>query len=560
MYRYDEIDQALVNDRVAQFRDQTRRFLDGSLSEDEFRGLRLRNGFYIQRFGPMLRVSIPYGMLNAPQLRMLAHIARKYDKGYGHFTTRTNIQYNWPKLEQVPDILADLATVQMHAIQTSGNCIRNVTTDALAGVARDEIVDPRPYCELTRQWASFHPEFNWLPRKFKIAFSASAQDRAATVVHDIGVHIRRNADGELGYTIYAGGGLGRMPILATKVRDFLPEGELLPYCEAILRVYNRLGRRDNIHRARIKIVVKEHGADKFRQLVEEEYARIDDPALRLTAEDIERMRAHFTAPAYAADAAAPASFAQWRSTSSRFAAWARRNLKAHRVPGYHAVMVSLKPIGGVTGDCSHVQLDALAELAERYSFGEIRVTYDQNLLLADVRERDLYALWQQLDAQGLATPNIGLITDIIACPGLDFCSLANAGSIGVSQDIQQRFEDLDYQYDVGELRIKISGCMNGCGHHSVGHIGILGVDKHGEEWYQVTLGGGAGDDVAALGERTGPAIARADIAEAVERIVQVYLEQRGSEDETFLETFRRVGMAPFKARIYAESAAEREAA
>jgi sulfite reductase (NADPH) hemoprotein beta-component len=551
MYRYDQFDQTLVNERVAQFRYQTRRFLAGQLPDDEFRALRLRNGLYVQRFAPMLRVSIPYGLLSSRQVRMLAYIARKYDKGYGHFTTRQNIQYNWPKLEEVPDILADLASVEMHAIQTSGNCIRNITSDHLAGVAKDELVDPRPYCELTRQWATFHPEFNWLPRKFKIAFSSSTHDRAATLVHDIGVHIVRNAQGELGYTIFAGGGLGRTPVIGVKLRDFLPETDLLSYCEAILRIYNRLGRRDNIYKARIKILVKETGAAKFTEMVEKEWEQIRDGDLKLQPQDIERMRSHFAEFPYDTSAVADDSYPQRLREDSAFAAWSKRNLHVHRKPGYHIVFVSLKAPGIAPGDITAEQMDAVAELADQYSFGEVRASHDQNLVLADVRQRDLYALWLRLRELGLATPNIGLLTDLICCPGLDFCSLANAGSIGVAEDIFDRFESLDYQYDIGDIKIKMSGCMNGCGHHTVGHIGILGVDKKGEEWYQITLGGSAEND-ASLGDRTGPSIARADIAETVERIVQVYLQERSGDDETFLQTYRRVGMAPFKKRIYDE--------
>lgn len=552
MYQYDSYDQALVDERVAQFRDQTRRFLAGEIPDDEFRALRLRNGLYIQRFAPMLRVAIPYGLLASRQLRMLAHIAREYDKGFGHFTTRQNIQYNWPPLERVPDILADLARVQMHAIQTSGNCIRNITSDHLAGVAKDELVDPRPYCEITRQWATFHPEFNWLPRKFKIAFSATTSDRAATKVHDIGVHLVHNAQGELGYAIYVGGGLGRMPMIGHRIREFLPELDLLSYLEAILRIYNRLGRRDNIHRARIKILVKETGPAKFAEMVEAEWAQIKDGELRLQPADIEIIKSRFDEHPYRPEAAADTSFEAMLAADSAFAAFAKRNVQAHRADGYRIVFVSLKPQGGVPGDASAEQLDVLADLAERYSFGEARVTHDQNIVLAEVEQKDVHAVWQVLREHGLATPNIGLLTDMICCPGLDYCSLANAGSIGVSQDINERFDSLDYLYDIGDIKIKMSGCMNGCGHHTVGHIGILGVDKHGEEWYQVTLGGSAGDD-ASLGDRTGPAISRADIAEAVERIIGVYMDERQSEDESFLQCYRRVGMAPFKARIYAES-------
>ena len=558
MYRYDELDQRLVDERVAQYRDQTERYLAGKLSEEEFRSLRLRNGLYIQRFAPMLRIAVPYGLLSSRQLRMLGHIARTYDKGYGHVSTRQNIQFNWPKLEQVPDILADLASVQMHAIQTSGNCIRNITADHLAGAAADELLDPRPYCEITRQWATFHPEFNWLPRKFKIAFSSSTKDRAATAVHDIGVHIVRNEAGELGYSIFVGGGLGRMPMLAHKIRAFLPELDLFSYLEAILRVYNRLGRRDNIHRARIKVLVKSLGPARFTELVEAEWAELKDSYLKLLPEDLERIKTRFDQHAYKPEGEADdGSLERQLAADSRFAAWAKRNLRAHRQPGYGVVFVSLKASGTAPGDVTDSQFEALADLADQYAFGELRTTHDQNMVLADVAKKDVYALWRKLDALGLATPNIGLLTDMICCPGLDFCSLANAGSIGVAQDIYDLFENLDYQHDIGELKIKMSGCMNGCGHHTVGHIGILGVDKHGEEWYQVTLGGSAEND-AALGDRTGPSISRAGIAEAVKKIIDVYLEQREGEEETFLSAYRRVGMAPFKARLYSGAEADAE--
>ena len=554
MYRYDAYDQALVDQRVAQFRDQTQRYLAGQLPEEEYRALRLRNGLYLQRFAPMLRIAIPYGLLSSAQLRMLAHIARTYDKGYGHFTTRQNMQFNWPELARVPDILADLATVEMHAIQTSGNCIRNITSDPLAGVARDELVDPRPYCELTRQWASFHPEFNWLPRKFKIAFSAAQSDRAAIRVHDIGVQIVRNAAGELGYEVYVGGGLGRTPIIGVKTADFVPEADLLSYLEAVLRVYNLLGRRDNIYKARIKILVKETGPEKFIEMVEQEWARIRNGELKLAGDEIQRMRAHFTVPEYASLPEEDAGYRAHLEQDSAFASWTRRNLHAHRQSGYAVVFVSLKANGVAPGDVTDAQMDALAELADRYCFGELRATHDQNLVLADVAQGDLYPLWQALDALGLATPNIGLLTDLICCPGLDFCSLANAGSIGVAQDIFDRFENLDHQHDIGPIKLKMSGCMNGCGHHTVGHIGVLGVDKKGEEWYQVTLGGSAEND-ASLGDRTGPSFARDDIADAVQTIVEVYLKLRLNEDETFLQTYRRVGMAPFKAHLYPVKAA-----
>ncbi|MBY8966155.1 nitrite/sulfite reductase [Algiphilus sp. NNCM1] len=548
MYRYDAIDKQLVNERVAQFREQTQRFLAGEIPEDEFKALRLRNGLYIQRFAPMLRVAIPYGLLSSAQLRRLAHIARTYDKGYGHFSTRQNIQYNWPKLEEVPDILAELAEVEMHAIQTSGNCIRNITTDHLAGVARDELVDPRPYCELTRQWSTFHPEFNWLPRKFKIAFSSSTTDRAATLVHDIGIHIVRNDAGALGYRMNVGGGLGRMPMIGHCIREFLPETELFSYLEAILRVYNRLGRRDNMHRARIKVLVKATGPEAFRDMVEAEWQQIDHAQYRLTQEDLAAMKAYFADPPYAAEASS-ADFQQKQEDNSAFAAFVKRNVHAHRQDGYRVVYVSLKAKGIAPGDCTADQMDVVADLAERYSFGELRTTHDQNLVLPDVAEKDVYAVWETLAAHDLATPNIGLVTDMITCPGLDFCSLANAGSIGVSNEIFDRFESLDYLYDVGPIKIKMSGCMNGCGHHSVGHIGVLGVDKKGEEWYQITLGGSSEND-ATLGDRTGPSVGRDEVAGAVETIIRTYLEVREGEEETFLDCYRRVGMAPFKDALY----------
>ena len=554
MYQYDNYDQTLVDERVAQFRDQTERYLAGQLPDEEYRALRLRNGLYLQRFAPMLRIAVPYGLIGSDQLRMLARIAREHDKGYGHFTTRQNMQFNWPKLEEVPDILEKLASVQMHAIQTSGNCIRNITTDHLAGVAADELVDPRPYCEITRQWSTFHPEFNYLPRKFKIAFSATESDRAASLTHDIGVHLRRNEAGELGYTIYVGGGLGRTPIIGVKIREFLPECDLLSYLEAVLRVYNRLGRRDNMYKARIKILVKQSGTEQFSAWVEAEWAKIKDTDLRLDVAEIRAMQSHFPAPAY--DRAA-AENPQWQQAPEEhqgaYSAWLKRNVLGHKQPGYKIVFVSLKAQGVAPGDISDAQMDAVAQLADDYSYGELRSTHDQNLILADVAEKDLYTVWEKLREQNLATPNIGLITDMICCPGLDFCSLANAGSIGVAEDIFERFESLDYQYDVGPIKLKMSGCMNGCGHHSVGHIGILGVDKKGEEWYQITLGGSAEND-AALGDRTGRAVTRDEIAGVIERIIKVYLAQRANEDESFLATYRRVGMAPFKEDIYKDAA------
>jgi sulfite reductase (NADPH) hemoprotein beta-component len=549
MYRYDLTDKALVNERVAQFRDQTRRFLAGELSDDEFRHLRLRNGLYIQTHAPMLRVAIPYGLLSSAQLRALGHIARRYDRGYGHFTTRQNIQYNWPKLEEVPDILAELAEVEMHAIQTSGNCIRNTTSDHLAGVTPNELEDPRPWCEIIRQWSTFHPEFTYLPRKFKIAVTGAAQDRAASLVHDVGVHIVRGPDGELGFEILAGGGLGRTPIIGQVVRDFLPREHLLSYLEAILRVYNLEGRRDNLTKARIKILVKALGIEEFRRRVEAEWELIRDGGLRVSDAEVERMRGFFTPPAYRSLPDIEPALGK----ETAFRAWYRYNTVAHKVPGYRAVYVSLKKPDVAPGDATDSQLELVADLADRYSFGEARVTHTQNLLLADVQQDQCFALWQALAAAGLATPNIGTLTDMICCPGLDFCSLANAGSIDVAKLINERFDDYDYLYDLGELDVKMSGCMNACGHHHVGAIGILGVDKGGQEWYQITIGGAAGAD-ASLGQVIGPSVAKTDVAETIARLLAVYVEQRAPE-ERFLDTVRRLGVKPFKERVYATPAA-----
>lgn len=553
MYRYDDIDRALVAQRVEQFRDQTRRFLAGELGEEEFRHLRLRNGLYQQRFAPMLRISVPYGLLESAQLRKMAHVARTYDRGYAHFTTRQNIQLNWPKLEQVPDLLAELAQVQLHGIQACGNDTRNITSDYLAGVAADEHIDPRPYCELLRQYVALHPEFYWLPRKFKFGFTGAAVDRAATRTNDVAVHLVRRADGAIGYRFFVGGGLGRLPMLGVEMNPFVPESDLLRYACAILRTFNRFGRRDNIHKARIKIVLREWGPERFRAAIEEEFAKIkasvEGEELLLLPEDIERVRAHFSTPAYRPAAQAGADLEPLAARDARFAAWLKRNVRPHKMPGYRVVFVSLKAPDQVPGDCSAEQFEALADLCDAYSFGELRSTYDQNLVLADVAECDLEPLWRGLESQALATPNIGLVTDIVSCPGLDFCGLANAGSIGVAHDIYRRFDTLDAQYEIGPIRITISGCMNGCGHHSVGHIGILGVDKHGEEWYQVTLGGSPGND-AAIGERIGRALARDEIASGIERLIRAYLELRCDEDETFIECYRRLGMAPFKARLY----------
>jgi len=541
VYLYEPIDQRLVDERVRQFRDQTRRFLDGKLSEDEFKALRLRNGLYIQRYAPMLRIAIPYGLLSSTQLRKLASIARRYDRGYGHFSTRQNLQLNWPKLEEVPEILAELATVQMHAIQTSGNSFRNVTTDHFAGVAADEIVDSFVWCEILRQWSTFHPEFSYLPRKFKIAVNGAVEDRAAVGVHDIGLHAVVR-DGQTGFRVLVGGGLGRTPMVGVAIREFLPWPHLLTYLEAILRVYNRHGRRDNIHKARIKILVKERGAEKFREEVEAEWAHLKDGPATLSSDDIARMEARFTRPHYEKSGSEP------DFQHPAFLAWNKRNVHAHKVPGYAAVTLSLKKTGVPPGDVTSDQMDAIADLAERYSFGELRVTHEQNLVLADVRRRDLPALWREARTLGLATPNIGLLTNIISCPGGDFCALANAKSIPVAHAIQERFDDLDYLHEIGELDLNISGCINACGHHHVGHIGILGVDKNGEEWYQVEIGGN--QSPAAIGKIIGPAFARADIPDVVERLIGVYLEHRDSEAERFVDVVHRIGIEPFKERVY----------
>jgi len=548
MYLYDEIDQAIVDERVAQFRDQTRRFLAGKLSEDDFKPLRLQNGLYIQRYAPMLRVAIPYGILSSKQLRKLAHIARTYDRGYGHFSTRQNLQFNWPKLEDVPEILAELATVQMHAIQTSGNCIRNITADHFGGVARDEIVDSFVWCEILRQWSTFHPEFAYLPRKFKIAVNGAAADRAATFLHDIGLPARRDARGEAGFRVIVGGGMGRTPLIGQVVREFLPWQHLLTYVEAILRVYNRYGRRDNIYKARIKILVKDRGPQAFRAEVEAEWEQLRNGPSTLTEEEVRRVEGRFTRPAYAplADLELPAD--------GPFGAWRKRNVHPHKQPGYAAVTLSLKKTGVPPGDATDAQMDAIADLAERYSFGELRVTHEQNLVFADVRQDALRALWEAIRALGLATPNVGLLTNIIACPGGDFCALANAKSIPVAESIQRLFDDLDYLHDIGELDLNISGCINSCGHHHVGHIGILGVDKQGEEWYQVTVGGNQGltplGTPAALGKVIGRSFAQHEIPWVVERLIEVYLAEREGEQERFVAAVHRLGIEPFQEHVY----------
>jgi len=558
MYRYDAIDQRIVDERVAQYRDQTRRFLAGRLSEDEFRPLRLQNGLYIQRHAPMLRVAIPYGLVSSEQLRTLAHIARTWDRGYGHFSTRQNIQFNWPRLEDTPDILAALARVEMHAIQTSGNCIRNITTDHLAGIAPDEIIDPLVWCEVVRQWSTLHPEFAFLPRKFKIAVSGSEADRAATLVHDIGLQAVRAPDGDVGFRVIVGGGLGRTPIIGHVIGECVPWQHLLTYLEAILRVYNLHGRRDNLYKVRIKILVKDLTPGIFRREVEAEWVWLKDGPGTLTAEEVERISARFTRPEYAQLPAEDAGTLALLAADRAFAAWHRRNVHAHRVAGYRAVTLSLKATGVPPGDATADQMDAIAALAERFGFGELRVTHEQNLLLPDVRQADLAALWAEARSLGLASPNIGLITNIIACPGGDFCSLANARSIPVAEAIQRRFDDLDFQFDIGELDLNISGCMNSCGHHHIGHIGILGVDKQGEEYYQVSIGGAQGTQ-ARLGKVIGPSFGRDEVTGAVERLIECYLARRDSDAERFIDTVERIGIEPFREKVYGEAHQGRKA-
>lgn len=547
MYQYDEHDQRLVEERVAEFRHQTRRFLDGSLTEDQFRPLRLMNGLYVERFAPMLRIAIPYGELSAKQLRMLAFVARTYDRGYGHITTRQNIQLNWPDLEKAPQILDHLASVQMHAIQSSGNCIRNTTTDHLAGITPDEVADPRPYCEIIRQWSTLHPEFSFLPRKFKIAVTGAAKDRAASQVHDIGLHLKRNDQDELGFQVFVGGGQGRAPVIGVVIREFLKVAELLTYFEAILRVYNLLGRRDNKHKARIKILVKALGVDRFRDMVETEWESIRRTSLKLHPREIENMVRYFRDPPFVRGLT-PAAAETALTANPTFQRWFKQNTIEHRQSGYRAVYVSLKAPQQAPGDITVEQMELVADLADRYSFGEIRTTHTQNLLLPHVLAADLYGLWQALKPLRLDTPNISTLTDMICCPGLDYCSLANATSIPIAEQINRRFAELDSLHDLGDIQIKISGCMNACGHHHVGHIGILGVDKKGEEWYQVTVGGSASDN-ARLGKRIGPAFPKDNVVEAVARIVDGYVELRET-GEPFLDTLDRVGLEPFTERAY----------
>jgi sulfite reductase (NADPH) hemoprotein beta-component len=547
VYRYDEFDRRFLEERVAQYRDQVRRRLNGQLTEEEFRPLRLRNGLYLQLHAYMLRVSIPYGTLSAEQVRMLAHVARKYDRGYGHFTTRQNIQYNWIKLDETPDLLADLATVEMHGIQTSGNCIRNITSDPFAGVAIDEIEDPRPYCEIIRQWSTLHPEFSWLPRKFKIAVSAAKQDRAAVHVHDIGLYLKRDAAGEVGFQVLVGGGLGRTPIIGKVLREFIPVRDLLSYLEATLRVYNEYGRRDNIYKARIKILVQALGIDKMREAVDAEWAAMDHAPLDLADETIAAIVRQFAPPAYGpAGADDDTIFAAAIDTDPDFARWTRHNVFAHKQPGYAVVTISLKPLGRPPGDASAEQMDVIADLTEQYGFGEVRVTHEQNLVLPDVRRGDLPALYAKLAAAGLGASNIGLASDIIACPGLDYCSLANARSIPVAERLGEHLAAREEE--IGPMKIKISGCINACGHHHVGHIGILGVDKNGEEFYQITLGGSA-DENAAIGGIVGKAVPSEGVNGAIDKLLDVYVRLR-QDGEELPATYRRVGAEPFKEAVY----------
>ena len=552
MYKYDEIDQRLVDDRVAQFRDQVKRRIADDLSEEEFRPLRLQNGLYLQRHAYMLRVAIPYGLFNSAQMRVLGHIAKKYDRGYGHFTTRQNIQYNWLNLEDTPEILAELAKVQMHAIQTSGNCIRNITSDPFAGVAGDEVVDPRAVCELLRQWSTLHPEFAYLPRKFKIAVNASQEDRAIVAAHDVGLYLHKNNQGELLADVLVGGGMGRTPILGVIIKRDLPWQELPNYLSAVLRVYNRFGRRDNMYKARIKILVKALGSEEFSRQVEAEYEHWVGGNSTFTQAEWQRVAKHFTKPSYQSAASlATEQILQLADANDQksFSRWLERNVKSHQVPGYASVVLSLKPHGTVApGDVTTEQMLAIADLADAYSFGEIRATHEQNLVLADVEQAQLYSLWKDAKTQGLVLPNIGYLTDIIACPGGDFCSLANAKSIPIANEIQKRFDDLDYLHDLGDISLNISGCMNSCGHHHVGNIGILGVDKDGQEWYQVTLGGDQGNN-ASIGKVIGPSFFAEDMPDVISKVIDVFVEQREPE-EKFIDAVRRLGIAPFKERVY----------
>lgn len=552
MYIYNELDQRLVDERVKQFRGQTERYLAGELTDDQFLPLRLQNGLYVQRLAPMLRIAIPYGTFNSEKMRKLASITRTYDKGYGHFSTRQNLQLNWPKLEQVPDILEELATVQMHAIQTSGNCIRNTTTDQFAGAAADELEDPRPYCEIIRQWSTFHPEFAFLPRKFKIAVCASDADRAATQMHDIGVEVVHNNTGETGFRVLVGGGLGRTPVIATEIIDFLPKQHLITYLEAILRVYNQLGRRDNKYKARIKILVRALGIDAFREKVEQEWQILKDGPSTLTEEEFARAKSFFRSPDYDTidNELAEAELLSQAKQSPQFANWLKRNVDPHQAPGYAIVTLSLKALGYAPGDITDAQMEAVADMADQFSFSEIRASHQQNLILPHVRKDQLFDLWNQAKSHGFATANINYLTDMICCPGGDFCALANAKSIPIAEAIHRKFDDMDYLYDLGKIDLNISGCMNACGHHHIGHIGILGVDKKGQEFYQVSLGGNQDKD-ASLGKILGPSFSQADIPDIIEKILIVYLNNR-TDEESFLDTYRRIGLAPFKEKVYAK--------
>ncbi|MET3134227.1 sulfite reductase (NADPH) hemoprotein beta-component [Oxalobacteraceae bacterium GrIS 1.11] len=547
MYRYDQYDHLIVRERIAQYRNQVERRLANELTEEEFIPLRLQNGLYMQRHAYMLRIAVPYGLLSASQMRMFGHIARKYDRGYGHFTTRQNIQFNWIELEQTPDILSELASVEMHAIQTSGNCIRNTTSDPFAGVAFDEIIDPRPYAEVLRQWSTFHPEFIALPRKFKVAINGAKEDRAAIAVHDIGLTAVYNAAGEVGFKVMVGGGMGRTPILGSVIRDFLPWQHLLTYIQAVMRVYNQYGRRDNKYKARIKILLKAIGVEEFTRQVEAEWTDLKDGPETLTTEEMARVATYFQAPPYASLAAIDPLLEH--ADNKAFANWLKRNVKQHKVAGYAVVLLSLKKTGVPPGDATAEQIDFVADLAERYSFGELRVTHEQNLVLADVEQTQLYKLWLEVKAHGLATPNIGLLTDMICCPGGDFCSLANAKSLPIAAAIAERFDNIDFQHDIGEIELNISGCINACGHHHVGSIGVLGVDKDGSEWYQVSIGGAQGNH-AAIGKIIGPSFSAQQMPEVVERLLHVYVRER-HEDERFADTAQRLGVAPFKDYVYA---------
>ncbi len=553
MYRYDEFDHAFVEGRVAQFRDQVERRLSGELAEDAFKPLRLMNGVYLQLHAYMLRVAIPYGTLNSKQMRMLAHIARKYDRGYGHFTTRQNIQYNWPRLSDTPDILSELASVEMHALQTSGNCIRNVTADHFAGAAADEVADPRPYAEILRQWSSVHPEFSFLPRKFKIAVTGAERDRAAIQVHDIGLHLKKNDKGEIGFAVYVGGGQGRTPMIAKKIRDFLPEEDLLSYTTAIMRVYNLHGRRDNKYKARIKILVHETGAEELARQVEVEFTELKNTELKLPDADIAAITAYFAPPALQDRPEGWESLARWKRADEGFARFVEQNVAPHKHPDYGMVTISLKPIGGIPGDATDEQMELVADIAAEYAFDEIRISHEQNIILPHVALADLEPVYRALVGAGLATANAGLITDIIACPGLDYCALANARSIPVAQEISTRFGAPERQAEIGELKIKISGCINACGHHHVGHIGLLGVEKKGAELYQITLGG-SGDENTSIGEIIGRGFEPEKVTDAVETIVDTYLGLRLSKEENFLEAYRRVGPQPFKDALYGSAA------